>query len=172
MPPTNGPAWFTREVAVMDDPREMIRVLRMRGVDVRAALARIAWVLRDEAPRAFRTDAACASARVVNVRTDRLGQTAEIEVATEGTCLLVVATNYVSLLRATDTVRELEVFPVDVALTGVVVPSGATLIELGPVVHRQWWWALLGYLALAGSLTLAAFSLHCRDQGSASSSSG
>jgi hypothetical protein len=156
--PTNGPAWFARDVAVIDDPREMIRVLRIRGVDVRATLGRVAWVLRDEAPITLRPDSNCVNARVTDVRTDRLGQSAEIDVEVPGTCVLVVATTYATMLRASDTVHELDVFPVDVALTGIVVPSGTTRVTLGPAAQRQWWLTAFGYFVLAGALAMFAIA--------------
>jgi hypothetical protein len=156
LPNTNGTAWFTRQLAIIDDPREMIRVLRMHRVDVRAALAQVAWVLRDEAPAVLSSAPTCASARVENVMTDDLGQSAKLDVVVDGTCVLVVATNYVSMFRATDGVHELEVFPVDVALTGIIVPNGTTTVKLGPVARRQWWWTVLGYIALAGALAWLA----------------
>lgn len=158
LPATNGAAWFTRDLFVIDDPRAMIRVLRTRGVDVRETLARVAWVLRDEQLGMVRGDPDCSSARVKSVNTDRLGQTAYIDVDVNRTCVLVIATNYSSLLRSTDGVRPLVTFPVDIALTGVVVPAGTTRVEVRPQIHHEWWWAVLGGFLLLLALVMLALS--------------
>jgi hypothetical protein len=65
----------------------------------------------------------------------------------------VVATNYVSTFRAIATVagspREVAVFPIDIALTGVAVPAGASTITLGPVVDVPWWSRVAAWLGIA-----------------------
>ena len=154
-PRTNGPAWFVHEAVLTDDRKEMARALLAPGVDPRAVLARTAWVLRAEAPGALPSDAACARARVLRVATDELGQTARLEVAAEATCILVVATNYAGMLRARVGAVALPVFPVDVALTGILVPPGTHDVVLGPVPHAPWWtWAsvLVAWAMLASAI--------------------
>ncbi len=85
--------------------------------------------------------------------TDDLGQRATIAVTTPSPCTLVVATNYASLLVATDAAGdELPTFPIDVALTGVAVPAGATAVELAPRAYVPWWsvaGAVIGALLIA-----------------------
>jgi hypothetical protein len=73
--------------------------------------------------------------------------------------VLAVSTNYVRTLRASATVggavTNRDVFPIDIALAGVVVPANATSIELRPVVTIPMWSRIaqmLGLLALAAAL--------------------
>src|SRR5258705_8341707 len=97
-------------------------VAALRGAELRAALTATAWVGRPDAGRAPASGAPC-TATVGEVTTDELGQTATIRVTAPQACSLVVATNYVSTLRATAVVagapREVAVFPIDIALTGI-----------------------------------------------------
>jgi len=149
-PATPGAAWFPARVATIDRPDEMAAALR--GSDIRAALVATAWVTRSDASRVPAAPAAC-TATVTGVTTDELGQTATITVAAPQACSLVVATNYVSTFRAIATVagspREVAVFPVDIALTGVAVPAGASTITLGPVVDVPWWSRVAAWLGIA-----------------------
>jgi hypothetical protein len=71
---------------------------------------------------------------------------------------LIVAANYVSTFRATAIVdgaaREAEVFPIDVALTAIVVPRGATRVTLAPEVSAPfaaYIAAIVGLLALGAA---------------------
>jgi hypothetical protein len=75
----------------------------------------------------------------------------------------VVATSYVSTFRATARVggalRDAAVFPIDVALTGIAVPAGASLVTLAPVAYLPAWSraaSLLGIALLAGAIALSA----------------
>jgi hypothetical protein len=156
LPPTPGAAWFPARVAAIDRPDEMIAVLR--GADLRAALTATAWVMRSDAGRAPAPDAAC-TATVTGVSTDELGQAAAIGVTAPRACSLVVATNYVSTFRATAVVggalRDAAVFPVDVALTGIAVPAGASLVTLAPAAYIPAWSraaSMLGIALLAGAI--------------------
>jgi hypothetical protein len=135
-------------------------IAALRGADLRAALTATAWVQRGEAGAAQASDAPCTAA-VTGVATDELGQAAAIGVRAPAACALVVATNYVSALRATAVVggalRAVPVFPVDVALTGIAVPAGASLITLAPVAYVPAWSraaSLLGLALLAGAIAL------------------
>jgi hypothetical protein len=158
LPPTPGAAWFPARVATIDRPDQMIAALR--GADLRAALTATAWRMRSDAGRAPASDAPCTAA-VTGVTTDELGQTATIRVTAPQACSLVVATNYVSTFHATALVagapREVAVFPIDIALTGVAVPAGASVITLGPRVDLPAWSraaSLLGLALLAGAILL------------------
>jgi hypothetical protein len=160
LPPTPGPAWFPARVVAVDRADEMIAALR--GADLRAALLATAWVARGDAGGAPASDAPC-TATVTDVTTDELGQTATITVAAPRACSLVVATSYVSTFRATATVagspRDVAVFPIDVALTGIAVPAGASQITLAPVADVPAWSraaSLFGLALLAGSILLVA----------------
>jgi hypothetical protein len=150
LPPTPGAAWFPARVAAIDRPDEMVAALR--GPDVRAALIATGWVMRPEAARAPASDAPC-TATVTGVATDELGQAATIGVTAAQACSLVVATSYVSTFRATalvgDEAREVAVFPIDVALTGVAVPAGASRITLAPVVDLPVWSRIASWLGIA-----------------------
>ena len=50
-------------------------------------------------------------------------------------------------------------FPVDIALTGIAVPAGASMVTLAPVAHLPAWSraaSLLGLALLAGAIALSA----------------
>lgn len=156
-PATPGAAWFPARIAAIDRPGEMAAALHTP--DLRSTLTATAWVARSELGRAPAPPGACTDA-VTGVTTDELGQTATITVAAPQACTLVVATNYVSTFRASATVagalREVAAFPVDVALTGIAVPAGASTITLGPVAELPRWSraaSLLG-IALLGAAIL------------------
>jgi hypothetical protein len=163
LPPTPGAAWFPARVAAIDRPDEMIAALR--GTDLRVALTATAWALRSDAPAPAPVPdgGAPCTATVTSVATDELGQAAVIGVAAPRACSLVVATNYVSTFRAIARVggalRDAAVFPVDIALTGIAVPAGASLVTLAPVPYIPAWSraaSLLGIALLAGAIALSA----------------
>jgi hypothetical protein len=151
-PTTPGPAWFPTRVVTIDQPSEMAAALHR--TDLRAALTATAWLVRAEADRAPALSGPC-TARVLQVTTDELGQTATILVDSPQACALVVSTNYISTFRATVLVgaalRDAAVFPIDLALTGIAVPAGASMITLAPVAELPGWSrvaSLLGILVL------------------------
>jgi hypothetical protein len=159
LPPTAGPVWFPRHVVEIDAPAELAAALAARRDDLRAAITDTAWIRRGDAvpPRA----ATCVGAAVRSVTTDDLGQQATITVDAPAACVLVVATNYVTTLRAIALGGErsslLAVFPIDVALTGVAVPAGTTRIVLAPVPRIPWWARAasgLGLALLVGAVAL------------------
>jgi hypothetical protein len=167
LPATPGPAWFPARVVAFDRPDEMIVALRGRdpraalhAADLRAALTATAWVTRRDADRVPPDHAPC-SATVGGVATDDIGQAAAIAVSAPRACTLVVATSYVSAFRAQAIVagapRDTAVFPIDIALTGIAVPAGASMITLAPVAYLPAWpraAALLGIALLAGAIAL------------------
>jgi hypothetical protein len=159
-PPTPGAAWFPRRVVMIDRGAEMAAALS--GTDLRAALTGTAWLLRADAHRAPTFADGC-TASVLEVTTDELGQAATVTVAAPRACALVVATNYVRAFRATATVagvsREVAVFPIDIALTGIEVPAGTTTLTLAPEPEVPWWSrvaSLLGILVLGASIAQLA----------------
>lgn len=161
-PDSPGAAWFPRRIATIDRDAELAAALS--GADLRAQLTATAWLLRSDADRVPAFTGDCA-ATVTGVTTDEHGQTATITVAAPQRCPLVVATSYVSTFRATATVagatREVAVFPVNIALTGIDVPAGATTVTLGPVARIPWWSrgaSLLGVAMACGALIAAARS--------------
>jgi hypothetical protein len=160
LPTTPGPAWFPARIVAIDRPDDMIAALR--GADLRAALTATAWVIRRDADPVAAGDPPC-SATVDDVATDELGQAAAIAVTAPRACTLVVATSYVSAFRATAIVagapRAAAVFPIDIALTGIAVPAGASTITLAPAAYLPAWpraAALLGIALLAGAIALSA----------------
>jgi hypothetical protein len=94
---------------------------------------------------------------VTSVATDDIGETATFVVDSPAECPLIVSTNYVTTLHAAIGDRELPVFPIDIALTGIEVPAGASTIVLAPRADVPMWtrlasligWALL-LLAIVG----------------------
>ncbi|MBA3395184.1 MAG: hypothetical protein H0T89_21225 [Deltaproteobacteria bacterium] len=155
LPETPGPAWFPARLAIVDSPAAVASALRAGGADLRATVQRTGWVLAADArgvPALADALPGCADAQVIAVSTDQLGQRATIDVTTPTTCPLIVATSYTTSLRATDDRgRALALFPIDVALTGIVVPAGAVRVDLAPIAWIPWWaraasvfgWALL-----------------------------
>lgn len=137
LPPTNGPAWFPTRV-VSGGPAAFAAAMHA-STDLRADLAATAW--RDGPA------SQCTGATVHDVKAT--GQHATLTVTTEQPCTLVVATNFVSMLAATDAAgHELPTFPIDVALTGIAVPAHATTIELAPRSPKTWWSSLAAVLGL------------------------
>jgi hypothetical protein len=152
LPTTPGPAWFparVHTVAAATDMRE--------GITTPGALAREAWVLSDDAVPAIENHPDCLRARVDRVSTDAHGQAATLAVATPASCVLVVSTNFVRALRAIAGGRCLDVFPVDVALTGILVPPGAHEIVLAPAPYLPWWSHAAWFIGLAALLGIAIF---------------
>ena len=110
-----------------------------------------AWLLRsDGAPRVT----GCTGATVRTVTVDELGQAATIEVDANTDCTLVVATNYVTTLRATAAGVRLPCFPIDIALTGIAVPRGTSTIVLAPAATIPAW-SRIGGVAGIGLLVAA-----------------
>lgn len=147
LPPPPGAAWLPARVETLDSPDAIALALKQ---DARST----AYLLRADGAI---TSTTC-KGHVLGVETDRLGQRATIDVETQTACTLVVATNYVRSLRATAGGRTLAVFPIDIALTGIAVPPGRTLVMLAPVAHVSWWSraaSLIGYALLAGALVLS-----------------
>jgi hypothetical protein len=149
VPSRLGAAWM---------PQTIARVLTTADVGMAfrtTSPARVGWVLGMEAPALPST----CTGRVISVEPDALGQSAAITVEAETDCVVVVATNYVEALHATSGGAELPVFPVDIALTGILVPPGTHTITLGPQPYAPLWaragtW--LGLIALATALWLAS----------------
>jgi hypothetical protein len=155
-PAPPGAAWFPARVVTIDQPSEMAAALR--EVNLHRALTATAWMLRAEADRAPPFSGPCA-ARVLQVTTDELGQAATILVDAPRACPLIVSTNYVTTLRATaligGAIRDADVFPIDIALTGIAVPAGASMITLAPEAELPGWSrvaSLLGIVLLGTAI--------------------
>src|SRR5262249_49440573 len=116
-----------------------------------------AYVLAGDRVPAIPTS--CTGAAVRDVTVDALGQAATIAVTAPADCVLVVSTTYVSALHARAGDRDLDVFPIDVALTGIVVPHGTDAIVLAPEPRLPAWpriAALLGLALLAAAVAALA----------------
>jgi arylsulfatase A-like enzyme len=151
LPPTPGPAWFPATISTAAHPGVMLDELRTAH-DLRATLTRAAWVEPGVvAP-------GCLDGRVIDVTTDPRGERASISVHVPAPCTLVVATNYTTTLVARGTVgpdiRPLEVIPINIALTGIVVPAGTTHVTLGPAVPSDRWSNIPPWLALLGLIAV------------------
>nr|HEX4317665.1 hypothetical protein [Kofleriaceae bacterium] len=165
MIPPAGPAWFPARLAHARDDAEVAAAIAP-GPELHARVTGTAYVVAgDAADAAAPADqpAACASAAVAHAAVDADGQVATFDVSTPADCVLVVAANYTSTLRATATVggddRAAAVLPVDIALAGVIVPAGATRVVLAPADDTPGWTyglAALGLLAIAAALAGAA----------------
>ncbi|MDB4963025.1 MAG: hypothetical protein JWP01_3024 [Myxococcales bacterium] len=163
LPRTPGAAWFPARIEVIDRPAQMVDALR--GPDLRTTLATTAWVLRSEL--AASTPASCTGARVFGLATDELGQTATITTYATEPCTLVLATSYVAALRATaisaGRASAVPTLPIDLALTGIIVPAGLSTIVLSPVAWIPWWSRIAQLLGLA--LLVAGLAAFARRQG-------
>ncbi|MGE0396384.1 MAG: hypothetical protein AB7T06_06670 [Kofleriaceae bacterium] len=154
LPETPGAAWFPREVTVIDRPAQF--ALALSDVNLHDAIRDRAWALRSEVPS---IPVRCENARVTGTRVDDRGQSVAIGVELAQPCVLVVATNYVSTMVATVAGVRTRVFPIDIALTGIEVPAGATEVVLDVEVRVPIWTRIaqvLGFLLLAGLAALAA----------------
>ena len=158
LPATPGRAWFPTRLERAASPEAVAQAIWLGRDHLRETIATTGWLLaRDDVPALDPALPGCDKARVLAAEPDARGQSATFRVQTEATCVLVVATNYVSTLRAS---HGGAVFPVDVALTGVVVPAGTTTFELAPVVEVALWTRLLQ--ALGAALLTAAVVLAVR----------
>jgi hypothetical protein len=96
------------------------------------------------------------------LRVDSRGQSIVIFVSSPADCVLIVSTNYVHTFRAqatyVDTADEVRVFPIDIALTGVVVPRGASAVTIEPIVSIPSW-ARIAQLAGLAALAVALWAL-------------
>ena len=150
LPTTNGAAWFPARVTTGD--AAAFGAAMHASTDLRADLAATAW--RSDGPASQ-----CTGASVRSVTTD--GQQARIDVTTDAVCTLVVATNYVAMLAATDEAgHALPTFPIDIALTGITVPAHAQRIDLAPRAPPAWWAAfvVLGLVLVGGAAWRASRS--------------
>jgi hypothetical protein len=137
LPASPGEAWFPQHVEVADDAAKIGQELR------RGSVRDNAWLLRsDGAPPVN----GCTGATVRRITVDELGQAATIETEANADCTLVVATNYVTSLRATSGGSVLPCFPIDIALTGIAVPRGTSTILLAPATDIPTW-SRIGWLA-------------------------
>jgi hypothetical protein len=138
--PTAGPAWFSASVAATEDLPSLARELRGAGDQLHARVRDVLW--RDGADRLaagaalpLPLDARCREARVVAVHAPPRGAQIIAEVATAAACPLTFATNFTEELRAAAVLDggrriALAVFPSYGTLASVLVPGGATAIEL------------------------------------------
>jgi hypothetical protein len=159
LPPTLGGAWFPARIATIDDGAAMAAELRGAHDDLHGAIGRTGWILRADLTGA--QPAACSNGTVTRVDTDDLGQRATIAVETDAACILIVATNYTSTLRATAGGSPVPIMPIDIALTAIEVPRGASTIELEPVVRISVW-ARLAPILGGVLLVLATLALRRR----------
>jgi hypothetical protein len=154
LPPTPGPAWLPRHLEALANDAEVAAALRSHASDLRS----VAWVNRSDATDIPST----CDGTLDSIATDSLGQVVTIQVTTRSACVVVVATNYIRALRATTaTSTALHVVPVDIALTGIVVPAGNTRFTLGPVVVVPLWAHIamaFGWLFLVAGVALVSRS--------------
>jgi hypothetical protein len=139
--PDSRAAWFPTAIQMIDAPGQMTAGLGT-GDNMRARIRSTGWVLSQE-HATVALPSGCADARVLDINTDARGQTASFDVQTPTDCILIVATNYVSTFTAQahdgNTVKPLQIFPIDIALTAISVPAGSSTITLEPVVEVPRW---------------------------------
>jgi hypothetical protein len=137
LPNPLGPAWFVTDH----------KLLRSEDTLAQLDLRTTAWVLAADHVDLPAPDTACKKARVLDANVDERGQVARFELtAVEVPCILIVATNYVETLQAKTSVGGAHVFPVDIALTGIIVPAHTEMVELGPRSIIPWW-SRVGFFA-------------------------
>ncbi len=159
------PAWFSAKLVRLDDEKSLATALL--DADLPEALLASGWFVRSDALTAgvekepAGAPEVCAKAKVLHV--DARGQRFRVAVESPARCVLTLSTNFTELFRVRIETRdgwaEGTAFPIYGALTGVLVPSGATEVEVEAIVEKRsspWGMPLFGVMLLAALLTLTA----------------
>ncbi|MBI2395809.1 MAG: hypothetical protein HYV09_39960 [Deltaproteobacteria bacterium] len=128
---TAGPAWFSGRLEGVASFEALAARLRAQPA-LDKALHEVAWIVSDDAATAgvpTITDG-CRDARVVDVQAAPGDPHVRLRVQTGARCPLTVAVNHLSTHRARANGQPLATFPIYGALTGMIVPAGATEIAL------------------------------------------
>lgn len=154
LPSTNGPVWFAGHRVDVDSFERLGQWLR-ESSDLKGRLQTdFAVVTSDrffEGRSLPSLEGNCQQSVVKRVSPQRFDQEFVLEVKSSGRCPLIVATNFVSNLRAMvleGALKDqwLEVFPANGSVTGIVVPAAAEKILLMADVIRPLWCEVLFYL--------------------------
>lgn len=166
LPGAIGPAWFSEKLEPVQSYQELAWRLRA-GAEDPDGIRKVGWVVAEDqkissVPALRGAFDSCGSAKVLGLESKRFGQRMEIDVsstdgASEGAnCPLVLSMNYSHDLKAyagpEGKSRELVVFPVYGALTGVLVPRSESRVVVEMQAHVPYWAYLvqgLGALLLA-----------------------
>jgi len=135
------PAWFSAGLTPLPDFSELARVLRDQGYGLAGKLKSSAlYVSNDPNIKIHQADLTkvtgdCSSSKVESIKTQNRGQVIDLKVTSAADCPLSIATNYVTHLKAYSIReerigKELPIFPVYGALTGVLVPKGTHEIRI------------------------------------------
>lgn len=129
--PTAGPAWFSGRLERVASFEALVARLRA-ATALDKALHESAWIVADDPATSPVAPVAggCDDARVLDVQAAPGNPRVRLRVQTRGTCPLTVAVNHLSTHRARAGDRPIETFPIYGALTGLLVPAGATEVEL------------------------------------------
>ncbi|HET9317315.1 MAG TPA: hypothetical protein VFQ51_17120, partial [Vicinamibacteria bacterium] len=129
--PTAGPAWFSQGLEPVPSFADLGRVLLAAGGDAAARAQQRLWIVTSDpalpATLPRQADAACASARIVDVIPLPAGVRVRVETAAD--CPLAIAMDFVETLHAdaTDAAGRTQgaiLFPACGSLAGVWVPAG------------------------------------------------
>ena len=131
---TMGPAWFVDTLEPVETFEGLVGKLQNSS-----QVKTTGFLIRDESAipsglLQWPHQPSCRDAQVVNVATDSAGQSLNFQLKTEADCPLIISTNYVSrwsaFLLENGIKKSLSVFPIDGALTGVLVPRGTSRLTL------------------------------------------
>jgi hypothetical protein len=142
---TAGAAWFSASAQHLPTTSALATALLASGGALHARAHEVLWVV-DADPRVGGlalgdVDARCATARVISVSAQRRRPFVSAQVETPADCPVTFAMTYAESLRAEASLpsgpRAARVFPAYGALTGVMLPRGATSVR---VEARQVGW--------------------------------
>lgn len=159
-----GPAWFSGGVTRVPTWDALARAIDDVGAELPRRLRASTWIVDEDVGTSGPPAASvpsCADGVVHDARVGADRATIDLDVTTTGACPLVVATNYFDFLRATSVdaagrATELDTFPANGALLGVVVPAGTTRLRVTPAVDAPLW-SRAAQVA-GGAMLLGAFA--------------
>ncbi|MEO5971599.1 MAG: hypothetical protein ABIQ95_16865 [Bdellovibrionia bacterium] len=140
--PNNNGAWFSKQLNSLPDMTQLALALKAQGKGLRNYLQNFAIYLTEDplikkAGLPKQVSPFCSDAQVLEVIAPQHAQIVKLRVKSPENCPLTVSMNYVEILEAvgkseTGVLENLKVFPVNGALTGILVSKGTTSIELAP----------------------------------------
>ena len=158
------PAWFSKSVRTVASADLVARWLLTAGDVLSKQLQEEQFVLSSDIRMVNQEYPACAAARVVSVENGKGNEIVRIRTESPDTCPLTIGLNYSEVLRAVvirgpTQVQKLPIYPVYVALTGLLAPKGSSeiIIEASPYVPV--FAKVAFYLALLLLLPFAIFLL-------------
>jgi hypothetical protein len=166
LPTPAGPAWFSRQFTRTASFASLGQELMALGDGLGQRARETMWLVTADpavaaVPLPERAKAACATARVLEVKARRGGRGATATVSLPTDCPLTFAMSYADTLRATAVGpggrQPAAVFPAYGALAGVWVPKGTEEVQIEAVPPRAPLpaaWVLMGLAVLGATVRL------------------